>query len=126
MQPLDKDKLQKKIFDYSGQGAAPSKLLIKFTETAQPQGQPDTIIILDKSSVVQLAFNIAGEVMTNEPATGAQLVFVSDRQGSNPLLRTPAVSELQTKRLQTFTLYRKGTPNETLIFDVWFEVEETL
>ena len=126
MQPLDKDKLQKKIFDYSGQGAAPSKLLIKFTETAQPQGQPDTIIILDKSSVVQLAFNIAGEVMTNEPATGAQLVFVSDRQGSNPLLRTPAVSELQPKRLQTFTLYRKGTPNETLIFDVWFEVEETL
>ena len=123
MQPLNKDKLQKTLLNYSNTGLKP-KLLVKLNETANPLGQSNSIIVPSESSVVQLSFNIKGEGVTQGGTNGTQLAFVSDSQESNPIMLSPVVSKLKTRHLQTFTLYRKGTPNEELLFDVWFDVEK--
>ena len=123
MQPLNKDKLQKTLLNYSDTGLQ-QKLLVKLNETAKPQGQSNSIIVPSESSVAQLAFNIAGEIIINGNTSSAQLVFVSDNQGSNPMLLSPTAIEIKTQHAKTFKLYRKGKPNETLLIDVWFEADK--
>ena len=125
MQPLNKDKLQKTLLNYSDTGLQ-QKLLVKLNETAKPQGQSNSIIVPSESSVAQLAFNIAGEIIINGNTSSAQLVFVSDNQGSNPMLLSPTALEIKTQHAKTFKLYRKGKPNETLLIDVWFEADKEL
>ena len=125
MQPLNKDKLQKTLLNYSDTGLQ-QKLLVKLNETAKPQGQSNSIIVPGESSVAQLAFNITGEIIINGNTSSAQLVFVSDNQGSNPMLLSPTTHEIKTQHSKTFTLYRKGKPDEKLLFDVWFDVEQEL
>ena len=117
MQPLDKAKLQKTIFNYSNTKPLPK---LTYMKNVQPQAQTNSIIVPSESSVVQLAFDIKGA------RTGAQEAFVSSSQGNNPMLLTPKVSALtQTESpLQSFTLYHKDNPQETLVFDVRFKVEE--
>lgn len=115
MQPLDKEKLRKTIFNYSD---TDSKLTVMRGKDTKPQAQPDSIIVPDKSSVVQLSFDIRGEI------NGVKQVFVTGRQGDNSLQLNRRVSELETRPLQYITLYRKGKPNETLVFDVRFKVEK--
>ncbi|UTC58699.1 tetanolysin O [Treponema sp. OMZ 305] len=116
MQPLDKDKLRKTIFNYDNN--TKPKLTFTYMKDAQPQAQTDTIIVPNESSVVQLAFDIKGDI------SGVENIFVSDKQGNNPLQKSRAVSEFKASPLQSFTLYRKGNPTDTLLFDIRFKVEK--
>lgn len=119
MQPRDKDKLQKTIFNYSNTKPLP-KLTVKRNDNAKPQPQPNSIIVPNESSAVQLSFKIKGTI------NGEEHVFVSNIQGDNPKLLTPAnnAPPLSKSSLQQFTLYRKGNPAEKLVFDVRFKVEK--
>lgn len=119
MQPRDKDKLQKPIFNYSNTEPL-SKLTVKRNDNAKPQPQPGSIIVPNESSAVQLSFKIKGTI------NGEEHVFVSNIQGDNPKLLTPAnnAPPLSKSSLQQFTLYRKGNPAEKLVFDVRFKVEK--
>ena len=119
MQPRDKDKLQKPIFTYSNTKPLP-KLTVKRNDNAKPQPQPNSIMLPDESSVIQLSFDIKGTI------NGEEHVFVSNKQGGNPKLPTPTVNLLVDTEspLQSFTLYRKGNPAEKLVFDVRFKVEK--
>ncbi|AIW88926.1 MULTISPECIES: thiol-activated cytolysin family protein [unclassified Treponema] len=119
MQPRDKDKLQKPIFTYSNTKPLP-KLTVKRNDNAKPQPQPNSIMLPDESSVIQLSFDIKGTI------NGEEHVFVSNKQGGNPKLPTPTVNLLVDTEspLQSFTLYRKGNPAEKLVFDVRFTVEK--
>ena len=119
MQPRDKDKLQKTIFNYSNTKPLP-KLTVKRNGNAEPQPQPNSIIVPNESSAVQLSFKIKGTI------NGEEHVFVSNIQGDNPKLLTPAnnAPPLSKSSLQQFTLYRKGNPAEKLVFDVRFKVEK--
>ena len=119
MQPRDKDKLQKPIFNYSNTKPLP-KLTVKRNDNAKPQPQPNSIIVPNESSAVQLSFKIKGTI------NGEEHVFVSNIQGDNPKLLTPAnnAPPLSKSSLQQFTLYRKGNPAEKLVFDVRFKVEK--
>ena len=116
MQPLDKDKLRKTIFNYSD---TDPKLTLTYMKNTAPQPQPNSIIVLNESSVIQLAFNIKGEMNG-----AAQQVFVADNQGDTPILLSPTVATIMGSSLQTFTLYRKEYPADKLLFDVRFEVEK--
>ena len=116
MQPLAKDTLRKTIFNYSNTEPLP-KLTLRYMQNVKPQPQPKTIIVPNKSSAIQLAFNIKGE------GTGVAHTFVSNSQGDNPMLSSRTVGSFKESPFQTFTLYRKGKPNETLLIDVQFEVE---
>ena len=116
MQPLDKDKLRKTIFNYDNN--TKPKLTFTYMKDAQPQAQTDTIIVPNESSVVQLAFDIKGDI------SGVENIFVSDKQGNNPLQKSRTVSEFKASPLQSFTLYRKGNPTDTLLFDIRFKVEK--
>lgn len=119
MQPLDKATLQQPIFNYSNTKPLP-KLTCTYMKTVHPEAQTNSIIVPSESSVVQLSFDIKGDI------NGAEHIFVSDKQGNNPLLPTPTVNLLVDTEspLQSFTLYRKGNPAEKLVFDVWFTVEK--
>ena len=119
MQPRDKDKLQKPIFTYSNTEPL-QKLTVKRNGNAKPQPQPGSIIVPNESSAVQLSFKIKGTI------NGEEYVFVSNIQGDNPKLLTPAnnAPPLSKSSLQQFTLYRKGNPAEKLVFDVRFKVEK--
>ena len=116
MQPLDKDKLRKTIFNYSD---TDPKLTLTYMKNTAPQPQPNSIIVLNESSVIQLAFNIKGEMNG-----AAQQVFVADNQGDTPILLSPTVATIMGSSLQTFTLYRKEYPADKLLFDVRFKVEK--
>lgn len=116
MQPRDKDKLRQTVFNTQPL----PKLTVKRNGNAKPQPQPGSIIVPNESSAVQLSFKIKGTI------NGEEYVFVSNAQGDNPLLLTPAnnAPPLSKSSLQQFTLYRKGNPAEKLVFDVWFKVEK--
>ena len=116
MQPRDKDKLRQTVFNTQ----PPSKLTVKRNDNAKPQPQPNSIMLPDESSVIQLSFDIKGTI------NGEEHIFVSNKQGGNPKLPTPTVNLLVDTEspLQSFTLYRKGNPAEKLVFDVRFKVEK--
>ena len=115
MQPVDKDKRRKTIFNYS---TTEPKHTVKRGKDAKPQSPSNSIIVPNDSCTVQLSFDIRGEI------GGVQQVFVSDKQGNNPLQMSRKVSEFERRPSQSFMLYRKGNPNETLLFDVRFTVEK--
>ena len=116
MQPRDKDKLRQTVFNTQPL----PKLTVKRNDNAKPQPQPNSIIVPNESSAVQLSFKIKGTI------NGEEHVFVSNIQGDNPKLLTPAnnAPPLSKSSLQQFTLYRKGNPAEKLVFDVRFKVEK--
>ena len=115
MQPLDKEKLRKTIFNYSD---TDPKLTVMRGKNTKPQAQPDSIIVPDESSVIQLSFDIKGEI------GGVQQVFVRYPQGDSPKQPIRTVSTFKKSPLHQFMLHRKGYPNEKLVFDVQFEVEK--
>ena len=115
MQPLDKDKLRKAIFKYS---ATEPKLTVTRGKDTKPGAQPDSIIVPNESSVIQLSFDIKGEI------GGVQQVFVRYPQGDRPTLPIRTVSTFKKSPLQQFMLHREGYPAETLVFDVQFKVEK--
>ena len=115
IQPLDRDTLRKMIFNYDN--TKPKLTVIRGKDT-KPQLPSNSIIVPDESSVIQLFFDISGEI------NGVSQGFVSDTQGNNPLLLTPKVSVLKTSPLRYITLYRKGQTSQTLLFDVRFKVEK--
>ena len=117
MQPIDREKLRKPIFNYT---TADPKLTVNHGNDAKPQAQPNSIIVPDESSSVQLSFDIKGEI------NGVEQVFISDKQGNNPLQMSRKVSEFERRPSQSFTLYRKGNPAETLLVDICFTVEKEL
>ena len=123
MQPLDKATLQQPIFNYSNTKPLP-KLTCTYMKTLHPEAQTNSIIVPSESSVVQLSFNIKGEIITQGNTNGVQQVFVSNEQGDNPMLLTPKASAFRKSSLQYFTLYHKDNPNEKLVFDVRFTVEK--
>ena len=115
IQPLERDTLRKMIFNYDN--TKPKLTVIRGKDT-KPQLPSNSIIVPDESSVIQLFFDIRGEI------NGVSQVFVSDTKGNNPLLLTPKISELKTSPLRYITLYRKGQTSQTLLFDVRFKVEK--
>ena len=115
MQPLDKDKLRKAIFKYS---ATEPKLTVTRGKDTKPGAQPDSIIVPNESSVIQLSFDIKGEI------GGVQQVFVRYPPGDRPTLPIRTVSTFKKSPLQQFMLHREGYPAETLVFDVQFKVEK--
>lgn len=117
MQPLDKDKPSEMIFNY-GNTESPPKLTVMRNENVEPQPQPNSIIVPDKSCAVQLSFDIKGEM------DGVQQVFVRYPQGDRPQLSVRTADILENSPLHQFMLHRKGYPNEKLVFDVQFEVEK--
>ncbi len=117
MQPLDKDKPSEMIFNY-GNTESPPKLTVMRNENVEPQPQPNSIIVPDKSCAVQLSFDIKGEM------DGVQQVFVRYPQGDRPQLSVRTADTLENSPLHQFMLHRKGYPNEKLVFDVQFEVEK--
>ena len=115
IQPLERDTLRKMIFNYDN--TKPKLTVIRGKDT-KPQLPSNSIIVPNESSVIQLFFDIRGEI------NGVSQVFVSDTKGNNPLLLTPKISELKTSPLRYITLYRKGQTSQTLLFDVRFKVEK--
>ena len=85
-----------------------------------PEPQPNSIIVPSESSVIQLSFDIKGTI------NGEEYVFVSNKEGSNPKLPAPTENAptFSASPFQSFKLYRKGNPAETLLFDVHFKVEK--
>ena len=117
MQPLDKEKLRKTIFNYSNTEPLP-KLTCTYMKNVQPQAQTNSIIVPNDSSPVQLFFDIKGELKD-----AAQQLFVTDKWGDNPILPSRTVNTFKESPFQSFKLYRKGKPNEILLIDVRFEIE---
>lgn len=119
MQPLDKATLQQPIFNYSNTKPLP-KLTCTYMKKVHPEPQPNSIIVPSESSVIQLSFDIKGTI------NGEEYVFVSNKEGSNPKLPAPTENAptFSASPFQSFKLYRKGKPAETLLFDVHFKVEK--
>ncbi|EPF28998.1 tetanolysin O [Treponema medium] len=115
MQPLDRDTLRQIIFNYDN---TKPKLTVKRNDNVKPQAQPNSIIVPDESSVIQLSFDIKGEI------GGGQQVFVRYPQGDSPKLPIRTVNTFKKSPLQQFMLHREGYPTETLVFDVRFKVEK--
>ncbi|MGP1444496.1 thiol-activated cytolysin family protein [Treponema sp.] len=115
IQPQGRKDLCKMIFQHDGTSGHP-KLAVINQEAKTPQKLTQSIVIPQNVSTAELVFEIRTEVGSEAPRRFTTKNPVDDKLKS--------ISGLTRNKLEPITLYREGFPEETLTFDIKFDVKK--